>query len=513
MRRERFFFLLRAGLLAAALGTVTTAATAQEFKKLADDQAYADFVAKLEADRIDPVKVGADPRPDYGTLIQSVDPGTPAEKAGIQPGWILRSIDGQLRWDHGVDIPPRESKAPTKELEFVTPEGEVKKLKFPHPGKVGFQNSNWARPENYVLRNSPAGPWSRDLLIAMFAWENGRPEIAETAMHRAVAAGMTPNLFTDFYGSMIALERGDDAAAKELFKKTQSRFPKGEIPIFFLNGVKTYAFHYHDFPLLRRAVEMEAVSPYRIRPHSIDDWAKFPVDPAKSLLATARARAGEDAIPTVETKLDDWWKANWGRLHIPDVMRDGVHMMVGTPQHSTAFYFTPKEPIRDAIWEITFAIGSADQAASAASNSTTIAMMDASGKAASANNKGFDNRQIAKICFGENRAGGHWSGFGGGPRNATLYNQRQIPWMNESEVANLKRRLNAGTAAALPADKSKIIHLAIIRLGNESEININGKTYMRLPVDPKVEDVGCFIQFVGAAVSVDGMTLRPIKPE
>lgn len=483
-------------------------APAQSFGKPAGDAEYAAFVERLDAARIDVEKVDAEKRPAFGTLLESIETGSPAEAAGLQPGWVLHKVNGKPRWDHTMPLGPDEAKAPTKELELVTPEGEVKKLRFPHPGKVGFNNSNWARPEKYVLENSPRGKWSRELLIAMFAWQRGRHDVAETALNRAVETGMPPNRFTEFYGALLALERGDHAESKALWAKLMARFRDGTLPVFFLNGVKTHAFHYHDFDLLKRAVAMEAPIPGRIQPEVIDAWAKSSVDPLKSLHGTATARAGEDLMPTVETVLDDWWRG-W-TLHDPALLSDGVHMKVGMPNYHSSTYFSPKKPVKDAIWEITFAIGNTDRAFKYLSNSITFALIDRSAKSANANRKSVDNRQIAKVAFGENYEGERWSGFAGGPQGGTLYNQRAIPWMDEKEVARLKRRLDAGLQSALPEDKSKIVRLALIRLGNEAEVWINGRSYLRLAVDPAVEDVGCFLQMVGSAVTIDRMTLRPI---
>lgn len=486
-------------------------ASAQKFGTPASQADYAAFVAELDAGRIDVEKVAAIGLPAYGTLLESIGRGSPAEAAGLQAGWVLHTVNGKQRWDHTMPLGMEDMKLPARTIEFFTPAGQRKVIDFAPTGKIGFMNSNWARPEKYVLENSPRGRWSRDLLIAMFAWEGGRPEVAETALGKATEQGMPPNVFTDYYGSLLAMHRGDHAESKELWKRVMDRFKDGELPVFFLNGVKTHAFAYHEFDELKQAVAMEAPIPGKIQPEVIDAWAKRPVDPLKSIYRQAVAHAGPDVMSTVEKVSSHWW-TGW-RLYDPEVLRDGVHLKVGRPNFHASTCFVPREPVKDVIWAIRFAIGNADPPFPLLSNSITFSLIDLGEKTANAGRKEIDHRQIAKVAFGQNAKGERWSGFAGGPAGGTLYNQRSIPWLDKNEVARLKAKLDAGEQSAMPADKSKIVRLALIRRGDEAEVWINGRPYLRLAVDPAVENVGCFIQMVGAAVSIDRMKLLPIRPK
>jgi hypothetical protein len=194
-------------------------------------------VARFDVDRITPTKVAESKLPDFGVIVNSAAAGGPGEKAGLVKGWVIDRYNGKDYWNHHQGMQAQaDNNDARREIEAVSPEGERKTFEF-GPGRLGINTSNAHRPEQYLLRNIGRGDWDRDMLVTVQAWHAGDHELLETALHRAFSKGMGPNSFSNYYGAVLALDRGDKARAKVLLDKVVGEVGKdGEVPRFYRSG-------------------------------------------------------------------------------------------------------------------------------------------------------------------------------------------------------------------------------------------------------------------------------------
>src|SRR5205807_10294626 len=106
----------------------------------------------LAAPTFPPEPPGADipaaPQPPAGVLIAMVQPGSPAEKAGLRRGDVVSRYNGTALAGP-ADLAPSRDKAPAdaKELPVtVWRDGQTQEVKVP-PGKLGFQPDPRPAPE------------------------------------------------------------------------------------------------------------------------------------------------------------------------------------------------------------------------------------------------------------------------------------------------------------------------------------------------------------------------------
>lgn len=492
-------------LLVACSWIVLDAAEALEFRKLVPDEDYAAYSKTLDETRVDVAKALAEKRPPFAALIERVEDGGQAAQAGLEPGWVVESYNGKLFFDHTLKMEPGGPDGLTRKTVVCSPQGEFKTLDF-KPGKIGFTLGNWIHPEKFVLQKTPRGAWDRDMLIASQAWTCGRHDVAETALAKAQEAGMPDNPIARYYRALLALDRGADAEARTIWAEVMQDIGPDAISPYYLPGVRTYAWQYRDFGLLRRAVEVDAFMPFRVQPAIIDSWAKSLAAPPSSLLPLAAERSGKDLMPTVVSVPDQVWK-NW-RLVPAEFLHQGWTAVPGTPGKSIAYHFMPKQPVKNVLWEVTLAVGNAERPIEAFPNSVSFALMDRSQKGGDPRN--IDAKRVISFSALEHADGMRWTGFGGGLQDGLLYTQRTVPWISKEEAKGIANKVEKQERAALPG-VGKTIDLIFVRIGNEAELLVNGQTWAKLPVPDSVEDLGFFFQVVGAVVVVDRMALYPLR--
>jgi len=480
------------------------AAEAQQFRKLVPDDAYAAYAKSLDETKLDVAQALAEKRPPYAALIRSVEEGGQAAQAGLAPDWVVESYNGKLFFDHTLKMTPGGPDGVTRKAVVCSPAGEFKTLDF-KPGKIGFMLANWTHPEKFVLQKTPRGPWDRDMLVASEAWTCGRHDVTETALAKAQEAGMPDNPIARYYRALLALDRGADEEAKKIWAEVMKDIGPDAISPYYLAGVCTYAWHYRDYGLLRRAVETDAFMPFRIQPATIDAWAKSAAQAPGSLLELAAQRPGKDLMPTVVSVPDEIWKG-W-KLIPAEFLHQGWTAMPGTPGKSNAYHFMPKKPVKNVLWEITLAVGSAGRAVEEFPNSVSFALMDRSQQ--QGNPRETDAKRVISFSALEHADGMRWVGFGGGIQEGTLYTQHTVPWITSAEAAAIVAKVDKQERAPLPGE-GKTIELTFIRINNEAELLVNGHTWAKMPVPDSVENLGFFLQVVGTVVVIDRMALYPL---
>ncbi len=496
-------------MVAAAGGLLlghASAGEAPDFIGTATEAEFRAFAVDLPPHQLNVAVIDASPLPPWGVIVSDVTPGSQAEKAGLAPGSVIHTFNGRPYWHHrlGLQTVPRK-------LEVVSPEGVAQRFEF-GGGRLGIRTTNHHHPGKYLLEELPRGSWDRDMLIAMLAWERGRYAVAEHALAQAREKGMPENTFSAYYGAMLAMGRSDHAAARRLFDRLKEDLKKHERPPrFFLSGLATLAFQYHDFALLRRVMAEDAGLPEKIRPEAADIWSSVKIDPGKPLLPFARANAGPDVISEVRVLRDGWAKD--GDIQNPEPLRGGRYLKFGEPNRNFRLYFGPGLPLRNVLWEMRLVFGHSEPPSRLAANSIEFSLMDRGipRELSSPEATGETGpRAIAKVVALERHTGERWTGFGGGSVRGTLFTQRAFPFLDGAGVRELRQRERAGEATPIPPG-IRVIHLALVRLGNEVEISADGEILLRLPIDPEVGDLGCFIRIVGTAVAIEDMTLRHVR--
>jgi hypothetical protein len=351
------------------------------------------------------------------------------------------------------------------------------------------------------------------MLIAAVAWEQGAQDIAETALHHATAKGMPENVFTLYYSTLLKMERGDAAAAKMGLEQMKRTFEKdGGIPRFFIYGLQALCLAYQDFKYLAEVLDARGVLDESMNRDVVDGWIAKPLKGKEPLLAKARTKAGDDLLPGTRTPEDDPFvgQRDFGVGYYKKLP---VSFSVQPARYRTS-YFVTKEPIRNAIWNIRFAVVRSGPPDDHFYTSLRFAMIDRQHESAAAKAAPKDvlANSVAAFAIVDESSGQKGVQLSAGPGSRKIYLQRNAPYTNQLTAPPPDDPAERVPPPALPED-AELLDLTLIRLGDEVEINLNDKPLMRVPIDPTVEDLGFYIQNVGFAITVKEMTIREIKAE
>lgn len=502
--------IARICIVSACLAWVPAVAMGNPFSAKVDEDDFRRFTDRCDQSRIDPKKVETSPFPAWGVVVSSVDNGAPADRAGLEAGWIFKTFNGKPYWHHDIPIRPED---PVKNIVAISPDGtETKEFRF-GAGRMGYSSGNAYRPENDVLGRIKRGPWDRDMLIAAVAWEQGSQDIAETALHRAIATGMPENVFTLYYSTLLKMERGDAAGAKLGLEQMKAAFAKeGEIPRGFIPGLHALCLAYNDFKYLAEVMDARGILDESMNRDIADGWIAKPLKGKDALLTKARGKAGDDLFPATFTPKDDPF-VGARDFGIGYYKKLPVSLSV-QPAHYRTSYFVTKEPVRNVIWNIRFALvrsGTPDDHFFTALRFALIDRRHAS-EAARGAPKDVLRNSVAAFSIIDESSGQKGVQLSAGPGSRKIYLQRNAPYTNELTAPPADDPSERVPPPELP-EGAKLLDLTLIRLGDEIEINLDDKPLIRVPIDPAVEDLGFYIHNVGFAITVKEMTIREIKAD
>jgi hypothetical protein len=480
---------------------------------------YLKEVAALDQERIDPAKVDASPVPPFSVFTARITPGSQAERAGLTTNWHAISLNGHELWHHLQPWEPDEEGR--REVTFVSPKGERKKLSF-EPGTIGVGSLNYWRPEIAVLRLIPRGVWDRDMMVAAVSWSAGDHELSETALRAAMNRGMPPATVLYHYASLIALDRGEPKLAKELNTRVMNAFPAGnengkdqEIPRFYRQGLREIGLALGDYRLFARANrENDGLRLPALPTKLAEQWVQWSItEDHGSLLPEVLKRQGPDLLAKCE-KYVPRWQAQTDYFNF-DPMRDGNYVEEVAPGHFNRQSFAPPGAVRDMAWHLRFAFretGRKERTATIADNFLYFALMDRQMKSGPARSPlsayldrsalylqimriPEDNRQEVDVAIG--------------PCRSCVEMSPNLPSMSAEEFALFKTKVQANDPAASEV-KRRVHRLSMIRSGNVAEIILNGRTLLRAPVDPQVEDLYPTFHAQGMSFAIEGMTVHEI---
>jgi hypothetical protein len=503
-------------LLAAPLAGLVRAAEEANypFASRLDDARYQVVVATLPQKRIDPAAVAASPFPNWGLRVVRVTPGSQADQMGMKAESVISKLNGTEYYHHKAGLRP--DKDGKRVVTVVSAEGEVRDYDF-KAGVVGTRAGNDYRYEQYLYQNTPRGKWDRDLLVAAVAWQQGNHPLAEDALARATAAGLPASVFTRFYGGLLALDRGQPDLSRRLTAAVVKELPAdpAKISRFFHPGLATLGLAFQDFSLLEPGAIDRAGLDSEIQAATIKPWKAWSKSgPRPSLLKQALAGAGEEKIPSIIKERAEWANDH-AKLDLDPLRRDGFAISIPTG-HYDMHVFTPPEPIRDAIWEIHFALadgGDLKPVGVESMNTLRFAMLDRAGDASRrpSTTGGLENRMIAGLTYDRQRNNERLVKITGGPAGGEVVDtQVFLPVLGAKEFEALKARGGPGKRRLEP-DDPRLAKLTFIRIGNEVEVLSGSRPILHLPIDPKVKDLAFYIFSQGTNYIVDHMSLRPIS--
>lgn len=479
---------------------------ASSFKARLDPAQYDKRVSRLDQARLDPAAVSASKLPDFGVVVNHAAEGGQGAKEGLVAGWVIDRYNGKDYWHHRLGLQAEPGAEPRREIQAVSPQGERKTFHF-GPGKLGINNSNAHRPEQYLLRNLPRGAWDRDMLVTVQAWHAGDHDLIETALAGAGAKGMPANPFSDYHRALLSLDRGDKAGARALLDSLLKTVAKdGELPRFYRSGIRTLALGLGDYGLLRKACAELKDFPEELQTEMTLPWEAWAAAaPKESLASRVRAKEGEDLIAGVVTVKDGW--EQYYRISDPVGLRDGTHFAAKMPPDYDDYCFAPAVPVKDVIWEIRGGYG--DIQPPATFHEIAFYLVDLKERKAAAEDSQYwiPRWAVAGFRLRHDVKDGRTLYLSAGTNPIEIPTQRALPRLDEMRVGELVKQISEARAEAA-ADRKGGFVIQLIRLGNEAEVSVNGVPYLRLPVDPSVAELGCVIHSTGMAVAIDRMTLK-----
>ncbi|HEX3998983.1 MAG TPA: PDZ domain-containing protein [Pirellulales bacterium] len=454
-----------------------------------------DYARQFEqaAAKIDiPALVKAD-RQVVGSWIVDVTPNSPAAKIGLQPGDLITKLDGEQLW--GSEWHRRDDRPQT--MTYVTKDGQTKEATI-QPGPVGFNTRFLWRPESEYLRRSARAPhWDKEVLVGILE-RSTNPDLAETALHRAVAAGLVPDQLLDGVGAEIAYSQGRNEAAMDFVwsalvdHRTKS---KGQLnpELLYRVAIANYKLDvaaavlrdYHDQfrgqpdpEMLDRLAKM-----HRARPDT-ERCLPEPIEQAANLRRL-------NLTPILEPANE------WTAKEFKDFLKGRTSFMLSLPSSYFNFLaYKPASPVRDveAVWKM------------------TIRYTD---------NKPTDYAQIVQLWLADEATtvAGNSSPLIGEARAPNLLflaftGDPNLP----SQDIEFSHSGITGTDAycedhSVRLDGKQVIEVRLLRLGGEGEIFVNGHRVLYVPIDPAVGNVGFAMKIVGMTVDVKDFRISQLIPK
>lgn len=486
--------------------SLSASAVANPFAQRLDAETYDAAMAGLPQDRIN-VRTAVDAAlPTWGVGIVSVVPNSQATKQGLEAGWIIDRCNGKEYWDHRLGLKPDAEGR--RRVSIVSPAGVPRDFEF-EPGTIGINTSNSYLPEQFLIQEVARGPWDRDLLVTSVAWQFNQFDLAETALHHAIEAGLPDAALVPFFESVFAHRHGDDARARERLDTFRRHFDHDdEIPRFYLPGIRAFALAQGDFELLGVALaEMNPIGP-AVKPPTALKWKAW-ADAADRISPHTRAarRAGEDLIPNIIPEVH----GEEFEILDPARLRDGNHAVSIPPGHYDHRFFTVEGDERDFIWEMDVAFGETGEPGHYF-NQFRAAIMDNDALEAIKTYSMTSEQEMAAtlvaFSYGQDGNDAFVRVIAGGSEEY-LDIRRHVPVLTESGVKMIQNAVKNGRPP-VPPPSPPTFRLTLILSGQEVQVLIDGRSMFHLPIPENDNRRSFRLKQTGFASAINGMTLRPL---
>lgn len=444
-----------------------------QFKEKLSDKEYQQ---QLTRSRIDFAEIKKDTRSPYGSLVMSVSPDSVAEGLGIRPNDRIIKVGEKYIWHQYVDW---DREAPRRTLIWETADGTRKSEKIP-PGKIGtFGIGDLVFYRLYLESGNRSKSWDDFLLTALLAAE-ADPDLAETAMYKAMSAGYPSDSISSSVGILIALRNNHPGEAADIAehivkqaKDSDSEIAPAMYPLLYRAWLAA-----GKLDLLEQADRKFGDEFSRL---SEDRWPEFlsawkAVHPEWKISDRPSAKLEEsdlkDDVFQKRKLITDFLSPK-----VADIPRTqkGPDFFTVTPGRFISSFHIIEGGLQDFVWETKFA---AEPNGKSPPGNRSFPLIEFT----VLNYLEGARQPLVKAQFMKSEAGQHRLQLSGGQQKG-FHPYFLTQWLDKKDD---------DTAS-----------LRIIRKGNEVEVQLNGATQLWLPLDPKVK-----IEEIGFAIKAFGMIVN-----
>jgi hypothetical protein len=186
-----------------------------QFRKLLSDADYQRLSAPVVSRLPQALKEAASKLPDHGLKISGVFTPGALEAQGVTANDVITKVDGEELWGRYSE----SSDEPIRVRVYSARQNGFRELKV--TSDLGLAFSIYRRPDLAYLRSKDRNAaWDGDTFVAM-AVAPSAPDLAETAWHRALAAGSPRNRLCLASGAQLALAQGRSEAALDFWYEAE----------------------------------------------------------------------------------------------------------------------------------------------------------------------------------------------------------------------------------------------------------------------------------------------------
>lgn len=459
---------------------------AAEFREVLKGNDYT-LAFKQAASKIDIAALEKADQPIAGQRVLAVLPGTQAARIGLKVGDLVTMLDGAQVWEHFLRSPDQPQM-----MTFVDKAGTRRNAQI-QPGMIGINARFQWQAEFEYLRGRARNPrWDKEVLVGILM-RSSNPDLAETALHHAVHAGLTPDQLIDGVGAEIALEQGRNDAALDF---VWSALVEHDTRPAQLNPTVLYRAAIANYKL---DVAAEVLNDYAgaqsAEPAMLRRLAKMhrarPVQ-ERSLPAPSEQVAGLrrlDLAPVLEPASDltpKEWK---------DVLMNGMSFQqVVHSSHFDLLAFKFNPAVRDMEAVVKLTIRPTDNDKTEYARAVEVFLSDLS-----------ENRAESKFIGNVRKANQLYVGLHSETSNAV-----QPIILSHSGIS--------GTTIVfedpmIRLDGKQEIELRLLRIGGQGEVFVNGRRMLYVPIDEKIDNLGFTLKIIGMTVEVKELHLNKLVPK
>jgi hypothetical protein len=186
-----------------------------QFRKLLPEAEYARLSTPLVSRLAQVAKEAATRIPDHGLKISGVFAPGALEAQGVTLSDVIVAVDGEELW--GRYSPSDET--PIQARIYSAKQNRLREIRV--ATDLAFAFSIYRRPELTYLRSKDRNSrWDADAFVGLVAAATD-PRLAETAWHRALAAGAPRNRLCLASGAQLALAQGRSEAAADFWYEAE----------------------------------------------------------------------------------------------------------------------------------------------------------------------------------------------------------------------------------------------------------------------------------------------------
>ncbi len=485
LARGPIFALLVAKTALTLSGNSSACAAENSFRDLLSEERYEEEKARMKQQFEWAAQLSVAKMPLTGAEVFLVRPDTPAANAGLKSGDVIYRIENQTLWGESLWI-----RRPIRDQQFYAVSPDKGKLTFwVPPGPIGVVH----RPFNRIdlaylkLRTNRSAKWDKDVVLACLKWQTDAA-LAETAWHRAIDNGYSPDLLSDYFAAVFKMQQVGGAEAETT--KFLSHFKSAAVvPTMFVPGL---------LPLLTSTGRIDALSDLSTHRSPV-----FPWTPDDIVRLQAWQKAGA-AFPgsLVEVKK----KEITGELQHLSGDLSGMPYGAATsarvaPGSLESESFGLARPLKNAHLKIRLKLRtSGDHAAIPSALRLSIVKRDQSAAKRPVRYPAVRPYHDARMVSAAFLAGGN---DGTDDRLSMSSSGLEATWSAWSRNIEVLAEFDVHARAELDRPDARLggdhefVTLDLIRLENEVAVYLNGASYLRLPVDPTVDDVSFDLQRSG----------------